>query len=443
MVRIIRAAIYMAAGPLLLFWLPVPFLGGLVGGLGGGMLFPEDRRHGLELGIVVALALGSGGLLVGQNLAESLPLVGSFLATLVLIWYLLNCVAVPVGALVGSALARGRARAAESAGADQPGWQTLLESGLSALDRRPNVVDGEVVEGESETSFGDLARDAMRAIADEVGDDSDDAGDTEVAIEPAQTPPPDALPDLAPEAREASPSTDANRERRARGRRGRRRGRRDRSADGERGERGERPSRQGAGLERVLRDFSRSRRRSRRDEEPRPAAGGRPVTIMFTDIESSTSLTQQLGDTRAQQLLIEHNEAVRSALARYEGREVKHTGDGIMASFLSASAGIEAALAMQAVFTQREAARTDADAPLRARIGLNTGEPLAQGDDLFGSAVQLARRICDEAEPGQILVSDIVRQLCAGKTFVFTDLGRIPLKGFEDAHSLFAGQPPG
>ena len=225
MVRIIRAAIYMAAGPLLLFWLPVPFLGGLVGGLGGGMLFPEDRRHGLELGIVVALALGSGGLLVGQNLAESLPLVGSFLATLVLIWYLLNCVAVPVGALVGSALARGRARAAESAGADQPGWQTLLESGLSALDRRPNVVDGEVVEGESETSFGDLARDAMRAIADEVGDDSDDAGDTEVAIEPAQTPPPDALPDLAPEAREASPSTDANRERRARGRRGRRRGR--------------------------------------------------------------------------------------------------------------------------------------------------------------------------------------------------------------------------
>ena len=225
MVRIIRAAIYMSAGPLLLFWLPVPFLGGLVGGVAGGMLFPEDRRHGLELGVVVALALGIGGLLVGQNLAEGLPLVGSFLATLVLIWYLLNCVAIPVGALVGSALARGRARAQESADADVPGWQTLLESGISALDRRPNVVDGEVVEGESEGSFGDLARDAMRAIADEVRDDSDDSdnsdepGDTNVAIEPAESSLPDSLPDLAPEAREASPPPDVSGERRARGRR--------------------------------------------------------------------------------------------------------------------------------------------------------------------------------------------------------------------------------
>ena len=71
---------------------------------------------------------------------------------------------------------------------------------------------------------------------------------------------------------------------------------------------------------------------------------------------------------------------------------------------------------------------------------------MAQGDDLFGSSVQLARRICDEAEPGQILVSDIVRQLCAGRTFVFSDLGRIPLKGFEDAHALFevtAGEDAG
>ena len=66
------------------------------------------------------------------------------------------------------------------------------------------------------------------------------------------------------------------------------------------------------------------------------------------------------------------------------------------------------------------------------RIGINAGEPLIEGDDLFGTAVQLASRICARAEPGEILTSDVVRQLVAGKGFLFADHGEVELRGFED-----------
>ncbi len=71
------------------------------------------------------------------------------------------------------------------------------------------------------------------------------------------------------------------------------------------------------------------------------------------------------------------------------------------------------------------------------RIGLNAGEPVAEEDDLFGTAVQFAARICDHAEPGQILVSDVVRQLVAGKDFLFSDRGEVALRGFEDPVRLY------
>jgi adenylate cyclase len=95
-----------------------------------------------------------------------------------------------------------------------------------------------------------------------------------------------------------------------------------------------------------------------------------------------------------------------------------------MASFPSASRAIECAVAVQ-----RDIA--EGDAQLRVRIGLNAGEPVAEDADLFGTAVNLAKRICDQAEPGQILVSDVVQQLAAGKGFTFTDKGEATLKGFE------------
>ena len=151
-------------------------------------------------------------------------------------------------------------------------------------------------------------------------------------------------------------------------------------------------------------------------------------TILFTDLEASTQLTQRLGDEGAQELLRGHNVVVRAALDEHGGREVKHTGDGIMASFHSAVSAVKAALVMQ---------RELAGGEVRVRIGLNAGEPLAEGDDLFGVSVIKAARIGDRAEPGQVLVSDVVRQLCEGKTFVFTSVGDAMLKGFEEPVALY------
>ncbi|MCH8066287.1 MAG: adenylate/guanylate cyclase domain-containing protein, partial [Chloroflexi bacterium] len=70
-------------------------------------------------------------------------------------------------------------------------------------------------------------------------------------------------------------------------------------------------------------------------------------------------------------------------------------------------------------------------------IGLNAGEPIVDEQDLFGTSVDLAARLCEHAEPGQILVSDVVRQLAAGKPFLFSDLGKIVLRGFEDPMTLW------
>ena len=160
-----------------------------------------------------------------------------------------------------------------------------------------------------------------------------------------------------------------------------------------------------------------------------------PVTVMFTDIEGSTLLTQRRGDETAQRLLREHNETVRAALDSYHGKEIKHTGDGIMASFLSASRAIGCAVQIQKMFAARNVANPD-DA-VKIRIGLNAGEPVAEDADLFGTSVQLARRLCDRAQPGRVLVSDVVRQLVAGKGFEFSYLGAESLKGFDEPVSLY------
>jgi class 3 adenylate cyclase len=159
------------------------------------------------------------------------------------------------------------------------------------------------------------------------------------------------------------------------------------------------------------------------------------VTILFTDMEGSTSLTQRLGDAKAQELVRTHNTIVRDALKACGGSEIKHTGDGIMASFASASRALECAIAIQRAVAAR--AEEQSEALLRVRIGLNAGEPVAEEKDLFGTAVQLAARICAHAEPGQILVPIVVRELAAGKGFLLSDCGDVVLRGFEDPVRLY------
>jgi class 3 adenylate cyclase/pimeloyl-ACP methyl ester carboxylesterase len=154
-------------------------------------------------------------------------------------------------------------------------------------------------------------------------------------------------------------------------------------------------------------------------------------TLLFTDIADSTTLTQRLGDARAQELVRAHDAIVRAALRAHGGAEVKHTGDGIMASFPTASGALECAIDIQRAIASRIDGERPGE-PLRVRIGVNAGEPVAEGDDLFGTAVQLARRICDAGQGAEILASDVVRQLAAGKGFLFADRGVMSLKGFED-----------
>jgi class 3 adenylate cyclase len=170
--------------------------------------------------------------------------------------------------------------------------------------------------------------------------------------------------------------------------------------------------------------------------EQAPAARAAPsrepgglVTILFTDVEGSTALTQRLGDAKAREVLREHERTVREALKSHGGSEVKTMGDGFMASFSSATRALECAIAMQRAFAQHN---QSAEEPTRVRIGLNAGEPIAEEEDLFGTAVNLAARIAAQAAGGEILVANVVRELAAGKGFLFADRGDVGLRGFEE-----------
>jgi len=165
-----------------------------------------------------------------------------------------------------------------------------------------------------------------------------------------------------------------------------------------------------------------------------PPEAGAFRTVLFTDVEGSTALTQRLGDAKARAVLREHERIVREALRAHGGAEVKALGDGFMASFSSATGALECAIAMQRAFAAHNEA---AEEPIRVRIGLNAGEPIAEAEDLFGTAVNLAARIAAKAEGGEILASDVVRQLVAGKGFLFADRGEVALRGFEEPMRLY------
>jgi len=158
-------------------------------------------------------------------------------------------------------------------------------------------------------------------------------------------------------------------------------------------------------------------------------------TILFTDLEGSTALAQQLETSEFMSLLTEHDVIIRRALVASRGREVKHTGDGIMASFDDVGSALDCALAIQDGFAARiEDGKTPA---CRVRIGLAAGEPVDHNDDLFGAAVNLASRICGAADPGSILVSDVVRELGTESGFAFAAVDPRVLKGFSSPVRAF------
>jgi class 3 adenylate cyclase len=151
-------------------------------------------------------------------------------------------------------------------------------------------------------------------------------------------------------------------------------------------------------------------------------------TVLFTDIVDSTTLTHSLGDEAALGLFGVHDTIVRDALSALGGREVKHTGDGIMASFVSAAGAVRCAIQIQRELAKHDEANPER--PLKVRVGAAAGEPVEQNNDLFGSTVQLAARLCTHALPEQILVTSAIAELCIGKGLQFEDLGEVALKGF-------------
>jgi len=158
--------------------------------------------------------------------------------------------------------------------------------------------------------------------------------------------------------------------------------------------------------------------------------------IMFTDLLDSTKMNTEHGDSKALHLLHINNAFTRNALRDHQGSEVKHTGDGIMASFTSVTNAINCALDIQKSF--RDHNLNSPTESLYLRIGLSAGEPIEEGGDLFGNSVQQAARLCDYAEPENILVTQVVRDLYRDKPLTFSDLGDISFKGFDEKTRVYS-----
>jgi class 3 adenylate cyclase/pimeloyl-ACP methyl ester carboxylesterase len=173
--------------------------------------------------------------------------------------------------------------------------------------------------------------------------------------------------------------------------------------------------------------------------------GGALRTILFTDVQDHTSMMQRLGDGRAREVLREHERITRAALRIHGGTEVKSMGDGFLAWFASASQALECAVDLQRAFDDHNRRSRE---PLRVRVGINAGEPIEDDADLYGTAVVTASRIAQQATGGQVLVSNVVRELVAGKGFLFSDRGKLSLRGLDEPVRVYEvhwepGKAPG
>lgn len=153
-------------------------------------------------------------------------------------------------------------------------------------------------------------------------------------------------------------------------------------------------------------------------------------SVLFTDIVGSTEMAQRLGDHIAFELLSTHDSIVRASVTEHRGQVVKHTGDGIMAVFMSPVQLVKAACRIQQTV---EAIVPNEGLPaFQVRIGAAAGEPIERDNDFFGSTVNLAARLCAYAEPGKVLVTNGIAELCLGKGMKFADVRKAELKGFDE-----------
>jgi len=158
-------------------------------------------------------------------------------------------------------------------------------------------------------------------------------------------------------------------------------------------------------------------------------------TIVFTDLKDSTLMSTMFGDAKAMHLLRVHNALTRNVLREHKGNEVKHTGDGFMASFNSVSDAARCTIAIQLAFETYN--QENPNEELYVRIGVTAGEPIEESGDLYGKAVNLAARLCAHAEPGQIIVAELVHDLCNDEVVSFSNVGNITPKGFVEPIRIY------
>jgi class 3 adenylate cyclase len=167
------------------------------------------------------------------------------------------------------------------------------------------------------------------------------------------------------------------------------------------------------------------------------AAPDGTVTIMFSDIEGSTLLTDQLGDRRWMEVLNLHNQLIRREVSREKGFEVKSAGDGFMVAFSSAARAVRASIAIQRALVAYNA--DTSHVPIKVRIGLHTGEAIREQDDFYGRNVNFAARIGAAADGGEILVSSMLKELTdGGGEFTFDQPRELTLKGFGGTHRAYS-----
>lgn len=159
------------------------------------------------------------------------------------------------------------------------------------------------------------------------------------------------------------------------------------------------------------------------------------ITFVFTDIVGSTAMTQKLGNAGAQKAVRAHNTAVRNAISARHGREVKHTGDGIMATFPDPPSAVAAVMQMQREIAAHNSANPNLE--VGVRIGVNVGEAVEEENDFFGAAVQMTARICDKATKGNIWVSQAVVDACKGQKIGFIPRGGFEMKGIQGRKNLY------
>jgi class 3 adenylate cyclase len=153
-------------------------------------------------------------------------------------------------------------------------------------------------------------------------------------------------------------------------------------------------------------------------------------SVMFTDIVGSTEIAQRLGDDIAFEILSTHDLVVRAAVCEFDGRVIKHTGDGIMAVFISPVQAVKAACRIQLSVGAMEPAPNRPN--FQIRIGAAAGEPIERDNDFFGATVSLAARLCAHADPGTVLVANSIAELCLGKGVKFAEVREANLRGFDE-----------